>query len=47
MDGPERVSFLGLVRPKQTTMGAMGACLRELKLKLQGMKCDEVSSYVI
>jgi hypothetical protein len=47
MDGPGRVSFLDSVRPKQSAVGAMAAGLRELKLKLQGTKCDEVLLYVI
>jgi hypothetical protein len=34
MDGPERVSIIGLVRPKQSVVGAMATGLRELKLAL-------------
>jgi hypothetical protein len=34
MDGPEHVSFLFSVRPKQSIVGAMAAGLRELKLAL-------------
>jgi hypothetical protein len=34
MDDPELVSFLALVRPKQSVAGAMAAGLRELKLAL-------------
>jgi hypothetical protein len=47
MDVSGCVSFLGSVRLKQSAMGAMAAGLRELKLKLQGTKCVDVSSYVI
>jgi hypothetical protein len=47
MDGPEHISFLGSVRPKQSTVGAMAVGLRGPKLELRCTICDEVSSYVI
>jgi hypothetical protein len=47
MDGSERVSFLGSVRPKQSAVGAMAAGLRELKLTLYITKLQSDCSYVI
>jgi hypothetical protein len=46
MDGPERVSFLGPIQPKQSAVGATTAILRELKLALQVTKLWSNSSYV-